>query len=143
MAVSRRQNTCLWEAINTHLQNVEHFGAQPTKLLPETWRRLSESRQLLGQVSRAQMEIRRSRILKRECLVFAKQHFPRLLFSSALKMSISRYETTLYQKDALCHCTRNLRPEVSAGHRTTKKKWPQSGAILFLVSEVNLARGDF
>ena len=31
--VSRRQNTCLWEAIITNLHNVGQFGAEPHKVL--------------------------------------------------------------------------------------------------------------
>jgi hypothetical protein len=41
-------------------------------------------------------------------------------FQVLQKCAFRAHETTPYQKDALCPCTCNLQPEVSAGHRKEK-----------------------
>mgnify|MGYP000647769040 CR=1 FL=1 len=144
MVVSRRPNTCLWEAINIHVQNGELFGAQPTQLLPEALRRLSESRQLLGQVSRAQMEIPSSRILKTKMLGVGQTTFSALAISKCFKSGHFARPRRQFIKRvhfviALVICRRRSRPGIAQ----TKAHLAAERRNIFLVSEVNLARGGF
>ena len=59
---------------------------------------LSKSRQLLGQVSGTRMQICSLGMLESSCLVLAKRQFPRVLFCSASRVSVSRARESFPKK---------------------------------------------
>ena len=100
---------------------------------------LSESRQLLGQVSRARMEIRSWRILESRCSVWAKLYFARAVLQ-CLESESERTRAHFTKKVRFVTALAITGRRPCPGIAKQKRIWQQRGATFVVVSGMNLAR---